>query len=66
MVGRGPTGARVLVLSVLIVLTAEGCRGQKGWCHTSATITGGRQRHASRFCCSSESLRFPLGTAVLK
>ncbi|MED6234867.1 hypothetical protein ATANTOWER_005660 [Ataeniobius toweri] len=30
MVGRGPTGARVLVLSVLIVLTAEGCRGQKG------------------------------------
>ncbi|XP_054887429.1 discoidin, CUB and LCCL domain-containing protein 2 [Poeciliopsis prolifica] len=30
MVGRGPTGAGVLVLSVLIVLTAEGCRGQKG------------------------------------
>lgn len=30
MVGRGPTGARVLVLSVLIILTAEGCRGQKG------------------------------------
>ncbi|KAM4730766.1 discoidin, CUB and LCCL domain-containing protein 2 [Anableps anableps] len=30
MVGRGPTGAGVLVLSLLIVLTAEGCRGQKG------------------------------------
>lgn len=30
MVGRGPTGAGVLVLSILIVLTAEGCRAQKG------------------------------------
>uniref|UniRef100_A0A3B3XS39 Discoidin, CUB and LCCL domain containing 2 n=1 Tax=Poecilia mexicana TaxID=48701 RepID=A0A3B3XS39_9TELE len=30
MVGRGPTGAGVFVLSVLIVFTAKGCRGQKG------------------------------------
>ncbi|TMS06634.1 Discoidin, CUB and LCCL domain-containing protein 2 [Larimichthys crocea] len=31
VVGRGPTGAGVLVLSILIVLTAEdGCRAQKG------------------------------------
>ncbi|XP_035995001.1 discoidin, CUB and LCCL domain-containing protein 2 isoform X1 [Fundulus heteroclitus] len=30
MVGRGPTGAAVLVLSLLILLTAERCRGQKG------------------------------------
>ncbi|KAM7407147.1 hypothetical protein PAMA_003061 [Pampus argenteus] len=30
MVGRGPTGAGVLVLSVLIILTTEGCRAQKG------------------------------------
>ncbi|XP_077392226.1 discoidin, CUB and LCCL domain-containing protein 2 isoform X1 [Festucalex cinctus] len=31
MVGRGPTGAGVLVLSILvIILTAEGCRAQKG------------------------------------
>ncbi|XP_008299577.1 discoidin, CUB and LCCL domain-containing protein 2 [Stegastes partitus] len=31
MVGRGPTGAAgVLVLSVLIILTTEGCRAQKG------------------------------------
>lgn len=54
MVGRGPTGAGVLVLSVLIVLTAEGCRGQKGWCHTAAVMTGGdpcdrEYANASRF-----------------
>ncbi|XP_067460066.1 discoidin, CUB and LCCL domain-containing protein 2 isoform X2 [Thunnus thynnus] len=30
MVGRGPTGAGVLVLSILIILTKEGCRAQKG------------------------------------
>uniref|UniRef100_UPI0037E93BC0 discoidin, CUB and LCCL domain-containing protein 2 n=1 Tax=Semicossyphus pulcher TaxID=241346 RepID=UPI0037E93BC0 len=30
MVGRGPTGAGVLVLSTLIILTAKGCRAQKG------------------------------------
>ncbi|CAB1417736.1 unnamed protein product [Pleuronectes platessa] len=30
MVGRRPTGARVLVLSLLIILTAETCRAQKG------------------------------------
>ncbi|XP_070693742.1 discoidin, CUB and LCCL domain-containing protein 2 [Pempheris klunzingeri] len=30
MVGRGPTGAGVLVLSILIILTEEGCRAQKG------------------------------------
>uniref|UniRef100_A0A3Q2YK19 Discoidin, CUB and LCCL domain containing 2 n=1 Tax=Hippocampus comes TaxID=109280 RepID=A0A3Q2YK19_HIPCM len=33
MVGRGPTGAGVLVLSILvIILTAEGCRAQKDGC----------------------------------
>ncbi|XP_045909714.1 discoidin, CUB and LCCL domain-containing protein 2 isoform X2 [Micropterus dolomieu] len=30
MVGRGPTGAGVLVLSILIILTTKGCRAQKG------------------------------------
>lgn len=30
MVGRGPTGAGVLVLSIVIILTTEGCRAQKG------------------------------------
>ncbi|XP_029386097.1 discoidin, CUB and LCCL domain-containing protein 2 isoform X2 [Echeneis naucrates] len=30
MVGRGPAGAGGLVLSVLIILTTEGCRAQKG------------------------------------
>nr|XP_020465153.1 discoidin, CUB and LCCL domain-containing protein 2 [Monopterus albus] len=30
MVGRGPTGAGVLILSILIILTSEGCRAQKG------------------------------------
>uniref|UniRef100_A0A8C2ZMQ9 Discoidin, CUB and LCCL domain containing 2 n=1 Tax=Cyclopterus lumpus TaxID=8103 RepID=A0A8C2ZMQ9_CYCLU len=30
MVGREPTGAGGLVLSILIILTAEGCRAQKG------------------------------------
>ncbi|KAG7503796.1 hypothetical protein JOB18_045092 [Solea senegalensis] len=31
MVGRGPTGAEVLlVLSILVILTAENCRAQKG------------------------------------
>ncbi|XP_041662528.1 discoidin, CUB and LCCL domain-containing protein 2 [Cheilinus undulatus] len=30
MVGRGPTGAGVLVLSILIILTTEDCRAQKG------------------------------------
>ncbi|KAG7220982.1 hypothetical protein INR49_010231 [Caranx melampygus] len=30
MVGRGPTGAGVLVLSILIILTTESCRAQKG------------------------------------
>ncbi|XP_013886005.1 discoidin, CUB and LCCL domain-containing protein 2 isoform X2 [Austrofundulus limnaeus] len=30
MVGRGPTGAGVLVLSLLIILTTESCRAQKG------------------------------------
>ncbi|XP_061735347.1 discoidin, CUB and LCCL domain-containing protein 2 isoform X1 [Nerophis ophidion] len=31
MVGRGPTGAGVLVLSILVItLTTEGCRAQKG------------------------------------
>ncbi|KAM9347207.1 discoidin, CUB and LCCL domain-containing protein 2 [Symphorus nematophorus] len=30
MVGRGPTGAGVLVLSILIILTTEGCGAQKG------------------------------------
>ncbi|TNN04384.1 hypothetical protein fugu_001413 [Takifugu bimaculatus] len=30
MVGRGPTGAGALFLSILIILTAEGCRAQKG------------------------------------
>ncbi|KAK2840010.1 hypothetical protein Q5P01_013750 [Channa striata] len=30
MVGRGPTGAGVLVLSILITLTTESCRAQKG------------------------------------
>ncbi|KAM3607818.1 uncharacterized protein V6R79_014463 [Siganus canaliculatus] len=30
MVGRGPTGAGVLVLSILIILTTECCRAQKG------------------------------------
>lgn len=32
VVGRETTGAEVLlVLSILIVLTAENCRAQKGW-----------------------------------
>ncbi|XP_035507229.2 discoidin, CUB and LCCL domain-containing protein 2 [Scophthalmus maximus] len=30
MVGRGPPGARTLVLSMLLVLTAESCRAQQG------------------------------------
>ncbi|KAI4805744.1 hypothetical protein KUCAC02_010342 [Chaenocephalus aceratus] len=30
MVGREPTGAGVLVLSILIILTTEDCRAQKG------------------------------------
>lgn len=30
MVGRGPTGAGGLVLSILVILTTEGCRAQKG------------------------------------
>ncbi|XP_059198524.1 discoidin, CUB and LCCL domain-containing protein 2 isoform X2 [Centropristis striata] len=30
MVGRGPTGAGVLVLSILIILTTEGCGAQQG------------------------------------
>uniref|UniRef100_A0A1A8HVF0 Discoidin, CUB and LCCL domain containing 2 n=1 Tax=Nothobranchius kuhntae TaxID=321403 RepID=A0A1A8HVF0_NOTKU len=30
MVGWGPTGAGVLVLSILIILTTESCRAQKG------------------------------------
>ncbi|XP_030614644.1 discoidin, CUB and LCCL domain-containing protein 2 isoform X1 [Archocentrus centrarchus] len=30
MVGRGATGAGVLVLSILIILTTESCRAQKG------------------------------------
>ncbi|XP_072252776.1 discoidin, CUB and LCCL domain-containing protein 2 [Leuresthes tenuis] len=30
MVGRGPTGAGVLVLSILIILTTEDCRAQTG------------------------------------
>lgn len=47
MVGRGPTGAGVLVLSILIILTAEGCRAQKGWCHTAAVTTGGAERNRS-------------------
>lgn len=51
MVGRGPTGARVLVLSILIILTTKGCRAQKGWCHTAAVTTGGARakprRHAA-------------------
>ncbi|KAI3356390.1 hypothetical protein L3Q82_017617 [Scortum barcoo] len=36
MGGRGAPGAGVLVLSVLIGLTAEGCRAQKGWCLRAA------------------------------
>lgn len=36
MVGRGPTGAGGLVLSILVILTTEGCRAQKGWCLTAA------------------------------
>ena len=43
MVGRGPTGAGVLVLSILINLTTEGCRAQKGWWHTAAATTGGAE-----------------------
>ena len=42
MVGRGPTGAGVLVLSILVVLAAESCRAQKGWCHTVDNREGGR------------------------
>ncbi|XP_026151324.1 discoidin, CUB and LCCL domain-containing protein 2 [Mastacembelus armatus] len=30
MVGRGPTGAGVLVLSILVILTTESCGAQKG------------------------------------
>lgn len=43
MVGRGPTGAGVLVLSILINLTTEGCRAQKGWWHTAEATTGGAE-----------------------
>uniref|UniRef100_A0A3B4XHQ3 Discoidin, CUB and LCCL domain containing 2 n=1 Tax=Seriola lalandi dorsalis TaxID=1841481 RepID=A0A3B4XHQ3_SERLL len=35
MVGRGPTGAGVLVLSILIILTTESCRAQKDGCGPS-------------------------------
>lgn len=41
MVGRGPTGAGVLVLPILIILTAESCRAQKGWWYTAAVTTEG-------------------------
>lgn len=34
MVGRGPTGAGVLVLPILVILAARSCRAQKGWWHT--------------------------------
>lgn len=53
MVGRGPTGAGVLVLSILIILTTEGCRAQKGWCLTAAVTTGGAEcdRSDMRPCC---------------
>lgn len=53
MVGRGPTGAGVLVLSILIILTTEGCRAQKGWWHTAAATTGGTECNRSdmRPCC---------------
>lgn len=47
MVGRGPTGAGVLVLSILIILTTESCRAQKGWCHTAA-VTAGQSRAQPR------------------
>lgn len=47
MVGRGPTGAGVLVLSILIILTAESCRAQKGWWHTAAVTTGGAECNRS-------------------
>lgn len=43
MVGRGPTGAEVLVLSILVILTTESCRAQKGWCHTAAVTPGGAE-----------------------
>lgn len=46
MVGRGRTGAGVLVLSILIILTAEDCRAQKGWC-LSAAVTCNRWRVAA-------------------
>lgn len=53
MVGRGPTGAGVLVLSILIVLTTESCRAQKGWWHTAAVTTAGAEWNRSdmRPCC---------------
>lgn len=47
MVGRGPTGAGVLVLSILIILTTESCRAQKGWWHTAAVTTAGAERNRS-------------------
>lgn len=53
MVGRGPTGAGVLVLSILIILTTESCRAQKGWWHTAAVTTAGADCNRSdmRPCC---------------
>lgn len=41
MVGRGPTGAGALFLSILIILTADGCRAQKGWWHGCRDTWGG-------------------------
>ena len=61
MVGRGPPGAAALLLSVLVGLTADGCRAQKGLSrfvptHTAAATPveppeeeeeGGTRRHAA-------------------
>lgn len=57
MVGRGPTGAGVLVLSILIILTTESCGGQKGLYHSAVQwqldelcVTAETRGHADLKC----------------
>lgn len=57
MVGRGPTGAGVLVLSVLIIiLTAEGSGAQKGWWRWRRRERGGDTRRRAAAMRGFESL----------
>lgn len=48
MVGRGPTGAGVLVLSIVIILTTESW-GQKGLYHSAV------QRQLDELCVTAET-----------